>query len=576
MTDAPRDALLAKARAWIDGDPDPETRRELASVIDGGDLGELEARVGRPLTFGTAGLRGLVGAGPSRMNRAVVIRNTRALADHLLAHEPDARTRPVVVGFDARHSSRALAEIAVRVLAGASIPVRFFADAVPTPLVAYAVRQLVATAGIVVTASHNPAEYNGYKLYAANGVQVVPPTDAEIERRARDTGPAREVPLSEGEWGQGADSHPVPGSIAERYLAEIDALRPHGTIERSLRIVYSPLHGVGGTLATEALLRAGFSGVTVVPEQAEPDGAFPTVRFPNPEERSTLDLAVALATRDGADLILVNDPDADRLAVAVPTAAGRWVLLTGNQIGVLLMDFVLDHTPATPRPLVVSSIVSSPMLGEIALLHGARSEVTLTGFKWIWTAALALEASEGVRFVFGCEEAIGFSVGRSVRDKDGISAALLFAELAARCHASGTSVLERLEAIHRRSGLWVSVQKSVGRPGAGGLFEIDRAVERLAASPPPELGGHAVCGVIDYRRGAEHRTPWLPASPLILLDLGGGSRALVRPSGTEPKLKIYVDLRGTMPVGSFAEAEENLRRDATLVADGVAAFLGLG
>lgn len=569
------EAVLAASRAWIAGDPDPITRAELAELVAARDTAALRERLSPPLAFGTAGLRGLVGAGPSRMNQAVVIRTARAVAEHLLQHERDARTLPVVVGFDGRHSSRALAQATVRVLCAAGLPVRYFPEPVPTPLVAYAVRQLAGTAGIVITASHNPAEYNGYKLYASNGVQIIPPVDADIERRLAALGVAASIPVATGAWGSEAEASPVPASLVERYLADVGALCPRTGGDRSLRIVYTPLHGVGGALATEALRRAGFSNVQVVPEQAAPDGAFPTVRFPNPEEPGALTLAIRLAAEERADLVLANDPDADRLAVCVPTAAGRFVQLTGNQVGVLLADFVLERAQKAPRPLVVSSIVSSPMLAVLAARHGARHEVTMTGFKWICSAALHLEREEGVRFELGYEEAIGYSVGRVVRDKDGISAALVFAELAAECRAGGTSVLERLEGLYRRVGLWVSVQHSVVRQGLEGAAEIRAAVDRGASRPPTALGGAAVTSVQDYRSGAASRPFWLPASPLVAIELGGAGRALLRPSGTEPKLKIYVDLRRDAPeTGSVAEVEEALTREASSIARELARHLG--
>ncbi len=569
------ESLIASALAWSAADPDPETAEELRALIEHEEMNELRERLSKPLTFGTAGLRGLVGAGPARMNRAVVIRTTRALVEYLLAHEPEARTLPVVIGFDARHSSVALAEAAMQVLAAARVPVRYFREPEPTPLVAYAIRQLAATAGIVVTASHNPGEYNGYKLYAKNGVQVIPPMDADIERRLETIGPANAIPRVSEPFGRMPFSTPVPESIADRYLADIDALRPRGDADRSFGIVYTPMHGVGGALATKALAIAGFSNVTVVPEQAAPDGDFPTVRFPNPEEKGALDLAVRLATECRADLILANDPDADRLAVSVPSPAGRFVLLTGNQIGVLLADFILSRAPSTPTPLVLSSIVSTPMLAEVAAHHGARCEVTLTGFKWIWSAALVLEKNEHVRYQFGFEEAIGFSAGHVVRDKDGIGTAVLFAEFAARCRASKVSVLEKLRELYVRYGLWVSAQQSIVRPGVDGLSEISAAVDRLGASPPATLGDIAVTAVVDYRKGAEKRPLWLGTSPLVVLDLGRSGRALLRPSGTEPKLKIYVDLRGDAPAtGDFEASESALRRDAAALAAELAAYLG--
>ncbi|HVU05319.1 MAG TPA: phospho-sugar mutase [Polyangiaceae bacterium] len=568
--------LIETARAWLDGDPDPETRRELAALVDGGDEAALRERFAAPLTFGTAGLRGLVGAGPSRMNRAVVIRATRAVAEHLAVHVRDAKTRPVIVGFDGRLSSRSLAEATIGVLAAARIPVRYFPEPVPTPVAAYGILQLQASACIVITASHNPGEYNGYKLYAENGAQIIPPADEDVEARILKLPPAKEIPTLPFSLGQTTDLvSPVPATLVDRYLADVEAVRPHTDGDRSLRIAYTPLHGVGGRIALRALAAAGFSDVVVVAEQAEPDGHFPTVRFPNPEDPKTLALALALAKEKDADLVLANDPDADRLAVAVRTPAGRYLPLTGNQIGVLLADFMLARAAKAPQPIVLQSIVSSPMTAAVAASHGARFEQTLTGFKWVWNAAMRLEETSSVRFAFGFEEAIGFSVGRLVRDKDGISAAVVFAELAAEARAKETTVLERLEALYRTHGVWVSAQSTVTREGVQGAKEIAAAVDRAARNPPTAVGGVPVKSVTDFRSGGDARPPWLGETPLIVLDLGDAGRALLRPSGTEPKLKVYVDLRGDVPEGTaVSKVEEALFERARAMAKEVVGAIG--
>jgi phosphomannomutase len=568
--------LIAAAKAWIDADPDPETRHELSAVVERGDLAELGERMHAPLEFGTAGLRGIVGAGLSRMNRAVVIRATRGLADYLLAREPDAKRLPVVLGRDARLSSAALMADTAAVLAGAGIAVRYFEEPVPTPLVAYAARQLGAVAAVVVTASHNPPEYNGYKVYASNAAQIIPPVDGEIAARIARVGAAKDVPRADDVLsGAHPLAEPVPASLFDRYLAEIDAIRAPGPSDRAFPIVITPLHGVAGKPLLRALAHAGFESVHAVVEQLEPDGRFPTVRFPNPEEPGALDLALALAKERDAELVLANDPDGDRLAVCVPTVSGRWLQLTGNQVGVLLGDFLLESALRAPTPLVISSIVSSPMLGAIARARGARFEQTLTGFKWIWNAALELERDDRARYCFGYEEALGYSVGRIVRDKDGISAAVLFADLAARCRAEGITVIERLDRLYRQHGLWVSVQKSITRPGTEGLAEIERAMQRLGTDRPARLGAWSVTGSTDYRTGAETRPRWLPATSMIGLELEGRGRVLVRPSGTEPKLKIYVDV--CVDVGkeeTVRVREEAAQSEARAIADALAGHLG--
>ncbi|MFH1104278.1 MAG: 5-formyltetrahydrofolate cyclo-ligase [Actinomycetota bacterium] len=561
--------LTAAARAWIMGDPDPATRVELAAIVGSGNLVALEDRMGEMLRFGTAGIRGEVGAGSNRMNRAMVIKTTRGLADHLIASGRGGGT--VVVGFDGRSDSRTFAEDAVGVLAAAGIPVRFFPGVTPTPLVAYTLKRLGATAAVVITASHNPPRDNGYKVYDANGAQIVPPVDEEIASAIARVGPAVEVPRVEG----ALDGDGVLGPDAEdAYLADVLAFRGRAPAGEPVSIVYTPLHGVGGRPTLHLLEAAGHHRITVVPEQFEPDGRFPTVAFPNPEEPGALDLAVALAGRVGADLVVANDPDADRLAVCVPDGEG-WRRLTGNEIGVLLGDFVLERTSGAGR-LVISSVVSSPMIGAVAAHHGARWETTLTGFKWICNAALDLER-QGLRFVFGYEEALGYTIGPVVRDKDGMSAAVWFADLASTAKAAGETLLHRLARLFVRDGLWVSEGRSVVRPGPDGLHEIAAAMDRLRAATPDSLGGLRVTGAVDFRDGADARPRWLAATPLVAFDLAGGSRVLVRPSGTEPKLKVYAEvLAEVASVGEVLGAAAAARDTAVAAADELVAFLGLG
>lgn len=563
-------ALFERARAWAAGDPDPSTRAELEALIVGQDLAELRERMLGDLEFGTAGLRGIVGAGSARMNLAVVMRVTRALADQLLSRAHDARTLPVVVGCDARVDSQRFADAAARVLLAAGIPVKRFADPVPTPLVAYAVRVFAANAGVMITASHNPPEYNGYKLYSQNGVQVISPTDREIAARMLALGPAHGIPLADL-----ARQELIPGEVTTRYLAEIRSEMPHVVADRKLAIVYTPLHGVGAGLVERVFAEAGYADFRTVPEQREPDGRFPTVHFPNPEEPGALDLALALAERENADLLLANDPDVDRLAVAVPTPSGRWLPLTGNQIGLLLADFALSHGDAGEQALVVSSIVSSPMLENIAAAHGAHCERVLTGFKWVWTAALALEA-DSQRYCFGYEEALGYAFGRAVRDKDGISAALAFAELAAEARASGKTVLDRLHALYRKHGLWVSAQHSVVLKGTAGAARIAQAMQRAVEAPPSELAGRAVSGVRDLQRAEPGAPIWRGSALLALLTLGDRGRVFVRPSGTEPKLKMYIDWREPLSVEeAVSVAEERGRAAALDIARALTSALGL-
>jgi len=576
MSEPGRHDWVSVAEAWIDQDPDPATREELAALVVARDLDALAERLGATLEFGTAGLRGVVGAGPNRMNQAVVTRVARGLAEHLRDRVPDARALPVVVGHDARLSSPVFAEVVVGVLVAAGLRVRYFERAVPTPLVAYAAKQLGAVAAVVVTASHNPAEYNGIKVYAENAAQLGPPADEEVARRIAAVGSARAVPRRDAiELGSDPGAEPVSEALFERYLAELDLVRGGAAGARDLRIVYTPLHGVGARFVERALRRAGYAAVDVLPEQAAPDGRFPTVPRPNPEEPGVLELAVRRATALGADLVLANDPDADRLAVCVPRPGGGFVQLTGDQVGILLADHILARASRTPPPLVVSTIVSSSMLERLVDDHGARLERTLTGFKWICNAGLALERQGGVRFVFGYEEALGYAVP-IVRDKDGISAAVLFADLTALCRAEGKTVRDRLDELAVRHGLWVSRPRSIVRSGLAGAAAISAAMGRLRGDPPARVGGQRVVGLRDLAVGAAARPPWLGAANLVELSLEGGGRVLVRPSGTEPKLKIYTELCREVTRGAdVAALEDGLASVADAVSGAVAERLGL-
>lgn len=566
--DPPSATLLARARAWIEGDPDPETRAELEALIAAGDLDALADRVDGQLAFGTAGLRGIVGAGPLRMNRAVVIRTTRGLAEHLLATVDDAAELGVVVGFDARHDSHRFAVDVADVLAAAGVAVHRFPTHQPTPIVAYAQKALGAAAAVVVTASHNPPEYNGYKVYTEGAAQLVAPEDRAIAAAIDRVGPAADVPRS-----GGAPVIDVPSTVIDRYLAELAATLPP-VDGPDLCIVTTPLHGVAGPLLHQALAAHGYHRVHEVSSQAVPDGDFPTVRFPNPEEPGALDAALALANDVDADLVLANDPDGDRLAVAVPDGQGGFRALSGNHIGVLLADHLLRGADAD-QPLVVASIVSTPMIRSVAAAYGARAEWALTGFKWICKAARDLERDEGATFVYGFEEALGSTVGGVVRDKDGIGAGVAMADLARTLAAEGRSVLDRLAELYRSHGLWVSHQLSVTRPGTEGQADIARAMAHLSDATPSILAGHEVTQVTDYRTGADQRPAWLTTHDLVAFDLDDG-RAMIRPSGTEPKCKIYVDLRADTDAGSdLAAAEVALDAEAAAVADDLARFVGL-
>jgi phosphomannomutase len=574
--------LRALVERWMSDDPDPRTREELRSLLGATDPSatDLPDRFAGALEFGTAGLRGVLGAGPNRMNRAVVARTTWGLAEELLASVPGAAGRGVVVGGDARRMSRELSEDTAAILAAAGLKVLLFPGPVPTPLVGFTVKHTRAAAGVVVTASHNPPEYNGYKVYWENAAQIVPPVDARIAAAIARAPAAKDVVRPGLEElrsrGRVADA---PASMERAYLDAVRALAVHPTEgDRTLRIVYTPMHGVGDSLARRALAEAGFADVTSVPEQREPDGAFPTVSFPNPEEKGAMDLAFSLAAKTGAQLVLANDPDADRLAVAVPEG-DRYRQLTGNQVGVLLGHYLLTEKPASRPRAVIASIVSTPLLGRIAATLGVRYEETLTGFKWIANRAMELER-EGVQVVFGFEEALGYCVGDAVRDKDGISAAVLAAEVAAVLRARGRTVQDELDAIARRWGVFTSTQVNVTRKGSSGAAELRAMMDRLRASPPARIADDEVVAVSDYdvpaRRDArtgEARPLSLPRSNVLSFELASGSRVIARPSGTEPKAKFYFDVRQEVAAGEGV-AEATARAEAT-VGRLVAAFTAL-
>jgi phosphomannomutase len=554
------DDLVAAARAWRDEDPDSETRAEVERLLEGNgagpDLDGLRDRFGATLAFGTAGLRGEMGAGPNRMNRVTVMRATAGLARYLAdtAHGGE----PVIVGFDARHGSATFAADAAAVLAAAGFRVHVADRPIPTPVLAFGVRHLGACAGVQLTASHNPPRDNGYKVYLGDGAQIVPPTDAEIAARIDAVGRLASV-----ERAPAGDSRvsQVGADLVEAYVVGAVGAVPRRSSPDgpTVRVVYTPLHGVGRDVLLAVFARAGFPAPAVVPEQSDPDPDFPTVGFPNPEEPGALDLALGLAVESGAGVVIANDPDGDRLAVAVPDRSGEWRALTGDEIGILLADWLLEPGDGVDR-LVVTTVVSSSMLARLAEARGVAYAETLTGFKWIARAALD---RPGLRFVYGYEEALGSCVGTLVRDKDGITAALAFADLVGADKQRGRSVLDRLDDLARELGVHATAQRSIPFEGLDGMARMQAAVDALADAAPAELVGVPVIEVEDLRRGER-----LPPTEGIVLR-GEGMRLVVRPSGTEPKLKCYAE--AVVPVQG--ERDEDLAAARTEGAARVAALL---
>jgi phosphomannomutase len=550
--------MQSQIQRWLSRDRDEQTRQELQQLVAAGDQDELRRRFAGRLGFGTAGLRGLLGVGTAYMNRLVVQETSAGLGAYLCEQQQAACERGVVVGFDGRRRSRIFAEDTACVLGALGFRVHLFDEEAPTPLCAYAVKELGAAAGVVITASHNPPEYNGYKVYWSNGAQIIPPHDtgiaAHIEHATQKPLPWEEL-ASLRRRGRIAS---LGGELAQRYLEGVAALSVHARTEArgQLRIAYTPLHGVGARLAEHALARAGFSQVRTVASQREPDGSFPTVCFPNPEEPGAMDAVLALARQMKADLACANDPDADRFAVAVRTPEGDYRLLTGDQVGALLGDDRLRHAPADS--VVATTVVSSQLLPAIARRRGAACFVTLTGFKWLANGAIE-RRTKGEEPVFAYEEALGYNVGSLVWDKDGISALVAFAELAAHCRQRGHTVLERLEELHRQHGLHVTAQRSIRLQP---LREGPTVGERLRAAPPHAIAGRAVLSCADLLTGERRRCDGirealcLPRSDVLVYHLDGAVRVIVRPSGTEPKLKCYYELVVPMPAQQSARHAE--------------------
>jgi len=513
--------LLETASAWLGVDPDPVTRGELEALISADD-GSLASRFGSRLAFGTAGLRGALGAGPTRMNRVLVRMTAAGVARRVVAEGGTT----LVVGHDARHNSAVFADDTARVAAVHGLEVRVIRGPHPTPVLAFAVLRLGAHAGVMITASHNPRADNGFKVYWRDGAQIVPPIDAEIAAEIDAVGLPAEADLAPVDDPRIVD---LDDSLIADYVRAAVSVIDEAT-PRDLSVVYTPVHGVGRDVFLRAFSAAGFPAPAVVPEQSDPDPDFPTAAFPNPEEPGVLDLAIALAAECRADLVIANDPDADRLAIVVPSGDG-WRALTGNEIGCLLAEHVLKSGAGDDR-IVATTVVSSRMLSKIAASHGVHFEETLTGFKWIMRPAI--ERTD-LRFAFGYEEALGYCVGSAVRDKDGISAALAFAEMAAIAKAGGSSVLSLLDALDRRHGVHHSAQRSFRFEGIDGPGIMADLMQRLRFNPPDMIGDLAVLSVTDLLEPSTG----LPPTNALILDLSGPTRLVVRPSGTEPKLKLY-------------------------------------
>jgi len=523
--------LLEVATAWRDQDPDDETRAELDALITDAAAGDEDAvadlhdRFDTRLEFGTAGLRGRIEAGSNRMNRVLVAQAAAGLAAFLLAR---GEHPSIVIGYDGRKNSKVFATDTAELMAGAGVRAIILPRELPTPVLAFAVRQLGVSAGVMVTASHNPPQDNGYKVYLGDddqGSQIVPPSDGEIAAeilRVAATANVLELPRS-------PQYETADEEVVDEYVRRTAALATGSPV---LRYVYTPLHGVGWETAHRVFRAAGFAEPIIVRQQIEPDAAFPTVAFPNPEEPGAMDLAFALGTAENADLVIANDPDADRLAIGVPSADG-WERLSGNEVGALLGWRAAERLAATDGPgagVLAASIVSSPALAAVAAHYGLTYADTLTGFKWV---------SRVPDLSFGYEEALGYLVDPGkIRDKDGISAAVDFLALATELRAAGSSLREHRLAFADTFGGFASGQVSIRVSDLGQIHQI---MQRLRAHLPEAIGETAVSRVDDFADGFEQ----FPAGDILRFWLADGSRVIVRPSGTEPKVKVYLDASST-------------------------------
>ena len=556
-------ALLDTARAWLAEDPDPATAAELSALIGRAEAGdtaasdELADAFDGTLQFGTAGLRGRLGPGSNRMNRIVVARAAAGLAAYLVANggkaidERSREERRVVIGYDARRNSDVFARDTARIMSGAGITAMVLPSALPTPVLAFAIRHLGCDAGVMVTASHNPPDDNGYKVYLGDGSQIVPPADTEIAACIAAVGPLASIPQSD-------DYRTLDGAVLDAYVAR--AVSRLGDGPREVSAVYTAMHGVGGEVFMRAVAGAGFAEPTKVVAQFAPDGRFPTVNFPNPEEPGAMDLALADARAQGADVIIANDPDADRSAAGIRTAED-YRMLTGDEVGALLGWWIVERgrragSPATG--VYAQSIVSGTLLERIARDAGLGYAATLTGFKWI---------SKVPDLRFGYEEALGYCCDpEAVKDKDGITASLLMLEMVAALKAEGRGVQDVLDDLARTFGLYATSQLSVR---VSDIDLIADAMARLRADPPTSLGGRDVVAMDDLEMGADG----LPPTDGLRFTCKD-ARVIIRPSGTEPKLKCYLQV--VVPVtGDIADARATTQSELDAVRASVAEALAL-
>lgn len=548
--------ILETVKFWAENPYfDSETRKEAKKLLADDKQTEREECFGSLLEFGTGGLRGVMGVGTNRINRYTIQTATEGVARIIKKKSQESDASGVVIGYDSRHRSFEFAKVSSQVLAAHGIPVFLFREIAPTPLVSCELLRRKAIAGIIITASHNPPEYNGYKVYWENGGLIVPPEDSQIIEEVRNIKRIDEIPTVPFETALQEGKVEWIDKQADEYFFETVRKLSLGEREnnKKLGVVFTPLHGTGGRLVPELLRQQGFEKVKVVAEQMLPDGDFSTVASPNPEEKKSFAMAQATASEDD-ELILANDPDADRLGVMVRDAEKNWQWLSGNQIGVLILDFVLSTLKLQQRlpqkGVIISTVVTSPLVSKMARENGLNAIEVLTGFKWIRQAALRFEKEQGGKFVFGMEESHGFLMGNHSGDKDGIWASMAFAEMAAALKQNKLTPIDRLNQIYQQYGIHLDALGTQTFKGAKGMAKIQQIMRDLRNSPPESVAGQAVVKITDYLEntiicGNETKQgPGLPQSNVIALELADNSRITARPSGTEPKIKYYFNLQG--------------------------------
>ena len=549
---------------------DPDVAAELSAVA--ADPEAIRDRFYQELSFGTAGLRGVIGAGENRMNIYTVRRATQGLAAWMLSCKG---TRSAAIAYDSRHKSALFARETARVLAGNGITVYLYPQLEPVPVLSYTVRRCGCQAGVMITASHNPAKYNGYKVYGADGCQLTDHDAGEVTRQIREVDIFSGVRLASFDEAKADGRIRMVGQdVLDGYMDCVLSRQVlPGVCEKAgLRLIYTPLNGAGNVPVREMLRRIGAKEVTVVPEQELPDGDFPTAPYPNPEIRQAFDRALVLAETVEPDLLLATDPDCDRVGIAVPDGKGGYALMTGNEVGCLLLDYILTQRAAAgtlpERPVAVRSIVTTAMTDAIAAAHGCEVREVLTGFKYIGEQIALLEAQgEAERFVLGYEESYGYLSGTYVRDKDAVVASMLIVEMAAFYRAQGLTLLDRMRQLYARYGFYRNAVINVAFEGERGMAEMDAIMTGLRTDPPAALAGQPVTVIADYRAQVrrdlatgETTALTLPCSNVLSFRLADGAGVIVRPSGTEPKIKAYVTVIGR-------DADDAAAREQALLAD---------